>query len=317
MLKEIGFYKGINLGGWFSQCDYGEEHLNGFIAEDDFAKIASWGFDHVRLPVDYNIIQRPDGTMIEEGLERIDRAVGFCDRYGLKVVLDLHKTQGFSFDPMENELGFFESEVFQSRFYAVWECFAERYYDRSETMMFDILNEITDPEYMPAWVRISAECVRRIRKHAPKVKILLGSYHHNSVFAVADLPAPYDENVVFSFHCYEPHRYTHQGAYWEADVRDISERISFDESDTTAEYFENLFAPAIEKAASENTELYCGEYGVIDVVPPEDALGWFRTIHEVFEKHGIARSLWSYKEMDFGFSDQRMDNVREEMLKLI
>ncbi len=25
MLKDSGFYKGINLGGWLSQCDYSEE----------------------------------------------------------------------------------------------------------------------------------------------------------------------------------------------------------------------------------------------------------------------------------------------------
>ncbi len=28
MLKDSGFYKGINLGGWLSQCDYSEERLN-------------------------------------------------------------------------------------------------------------------------------------------------------------------------------------------------------------------------------------------------------------------------------------------------
>ena len=33
MLKEIGFYKGVNLGGWFSQCDYSKERLDSFITE--------------------------------------------------------------------------------------------------------------------------------------------------------------------------------------------------------------------------------------------------------------------------------------------
>ena len=50
---------------------------------------------------------------------------------------------------------------------------------------------------------------------------------------------------------------------------------------------------------------------------PEDALLWFKTIHEVFEKHQIARCLWSYKEMDFGLADQRMDPVRNELLNYI
>ena len=311
-----GYKKGINLGGWFSQCDYSEEHLNSFITEKDFEKIASWGFDHVRLPVDYNIIQDRTGNMLEEGLARIDRAVTLCEKYGLKMVLDLHKTPGFSFDPQENELGFFVSDKCQELFYRIWECFSSRYGNRQD-MMFDLLNEITDSEFLPAWKRISAESIRRIRKSAPQTPILLGSYHHNSVYAVKDLPAPHDVNVLYSFHCYEPHCYTHQGAYWEAGVHDISERLRFEESGTSAAMFEELFSSALDKAEAEGTELYCGEYGVIDIVPPEDALLWFKTINEVLEKHRIGRCLWSYREMDFGFADSRMDAVRHELLKYI
>ena len=73
MLKELGFIKGVNLGGWMSQCDYSEERLYGFIKESDFRRIAEWGFDHVRLPVDYNVIQYPDGTMKGEGLSLIEK----------------------------------------------------------------------------------------------------------------------------------------------------------------------------------------------------------------------------------------------------
>ena len=56
---------------------------------------------------------------------------------------------------------------------------------------------------------------------------------------------------------------------------------------------------------------------MIDCASPEDSLKWFKTIHSVFEKHGIARSLWSYKEMDFGLQDERMDGVRGELLDLL
>ena len=42
MLRELGFYKGVNLGGWMSQCDYSPERLDGFITPADFALIADW-----------------------------------------------------------------------------------------------------------------------------------------------------------------------------------------------------------------------------------------------------------------------------------
>ena len=40
------------------------------------------------------------------------------EKYGLHTVLDLHKTQGFSFDAGEKEEGFFRSEEDQEKFYA-------------------------------------------------------------------------------------------------------------------------------------------------------------------------------------------------------
>ena len=44
---------------------------------------------------------------------------------------------------------------------------------------------------------------------------------------------------------------------------------------------------------------------------------WFRTIHEVLEKHEIGRSAWSYREMNFGLSDARLDGVRDELIRYL
>ena len=317
MLKEMGIIKGVNLGGWLSQCDYSQERLDNFITEPDFAQIARWGFDHVRLPIDYPVIQNPDGSMKEDGLRRVDAALALCDKYGLRAVLDLHKTQGFCFDADEKEEGFFDSPRDQEKFYAVWECFARRYGDRSDRVVFDLLNEVTAREYLPAWKRISRECVRRIRQIAPEVCILLGSYWWNSAKTLPELDPPYDQRVIYNFHFYEPHEYTHQGAYWMGPDFDRARRLKYEECGASEAWFEDFLRPALEKAAREGAELYCGEFGVIDVVPPEESLPWFRDLHAVFERHGVARSLWSYKEMDFGLQDKRMDAVRPELLELL
>ncbi len=317
MLKSKGFYKGVNLGGWFSQCDYSEDRLNSFITEVDFEKISHWKVDHVRLPVDYNIFENTDGTYKDDGFERIDRAFELCSKYGLNAVLDLHKTAGFSFDYYgENENGFFDREDLQERFYRLWEKFALRYGNRPDSIAFELLNEVTDKEYIEKWNRIAETCIKRIRVYAPDTVILVGSYWNNSAEAVKDLTKPYDDKVVYNFHSYDPLKFTHQGAYW-TNMIDPNERISFEESDVTEEYFEKIFSSAIETAQKNGTTLYCGEYGVIDRVSPEDTLKWFKCINSVFEKYGIARSAWSYKEMDFGLSDTRLDEIRNELLKYL
>ena len=315
MRKELGFKKGVNLGGWFSQCDYSEERLNNFITEADFEKIAALGFDHVRIPIDYNVIQNPDGTMRPDGLGRIDAALALCDKYGLKAVLDLHKTPGYSFDAGEKEAGFFESESYQERFYWIWETLAEWFAGMSDRVAFELLNEVTEARFLPAWKRISRECVRRIRFFAPDTIILLGSYNWNSARTVPELDAPYDDKMVYNFHFYEPHAFTHQGAYWMPELQNT--RCSYADCGASEQWFEDFLAPAIEKAKKENCELYCGEFGVIDIVPPEEAVKWFRDLHKVFERHGIAHAMWSWKQMDFGLIDERMDGVRDELLKLL
>lgn len=317
MLKKLGIHKGVNLGGWLSQCDYSEERLNNFITEADFQKIATWGFDHVRIPIDYNVIQNTDGSMKESGLQRIDTALALCEKYGLRTVLDLHKTPGFSFDKGEQEAGFFENILFQKAFYTIWETMAVRYGSLHERVVFELLNEVTEERFLPAWKRISRECVCIIRKYAPDTCILLGSWNWNSARTLPDLDPPYDDKVVYNFHFYEPLCFTHQGAYWNADIMDITKRCTYAESGVDPAWMEKFMTPAFENAEQEGVSLYCGEYGVIDVVPPEEALKWFHDVHKVFERHGIAHSVWSWKEMDFGIQDARMDSVRNELLKIL
>ena len=56
---------------------------------------------------------------------------------------------------------------------------------------------------------------------------------------------------------------------------------------------------------------------MIDIVSPEDTVKWYRRIHDTFEKHEIARCAWSYRQMDFGLIDERMNNVRDQLIALL
>ena len=338
-----GFHKGVNLGGWLSQCRHTEEHYAEFVREEDIERVSKWGIDHLRVPVDYDLVEDEQGNPRESGFAHLQDAIDWCRKYGLNMILDLHKTAGFSFDKGENETGFFDSEAYQERFYRLWEKFASLYGKYEDMLAFELLNEVTDKEYCEAWNRISTECIRRIRRIAPTIFILVGGYYNNSAEAVKDLAMPADEGIVYNFHCYEPVIFTHQGAYW-VDGMDTSFRISLSEpvgtlAEKTREqlskwpasrlekfpadqplssaYFVDLFAEAVQVAKERKVPLYCGEYGVIDRTAPEEILAWYKLINPVFEQNGIGRAAWSYKQMDFGLSDSRMDGVREELLKYL
>ena len=63
MRKFEGFMRGVNLGGWLSQCDENtDEYYASFITEEDIKAIAAAGLDHVRVPVDYPLLETEEGT---------------------------------------------------------------------------------------------------------------------------------------------------------------------------------------------------------------------------------------------------------------
>ena len=82
-------------------------------------------------------------------------------------------------------------------------------------------------------------------------------------------------------------------------------------------YFETIFAEAVKTAEDRKVLLYCGEYGTIENSSPEDTVEWYKLISTVFNNHGIGRAAWSYKEMNFGLADSRLDSVRSQLLKYL
>ena len=319
-----GYRKGINFGGWLSQCDHTKERYDTFITEKDFAEVKSRGYDHVRVPIDYELIVDDDMNVNEDGFAYIEMAIENCRKNGLNMVLDLHRTIGFSFDPGHNKSGFFENETYQNYFYQIWDMLSKRYGKDSDILAFEILNEVTKKEYCEAWNRISTECIKRIRVNAPDAYILLGGYYNNSIEALKDLEMPYDNKIVYNFHCYEHLLFTHQGAYWIATMdtsfrchykmpyrsyEELSEKqlcqayAGFEDFDPNncpdEQYFENMLKEAVAVAEERNVPLYCGEYGVIDRADKKDAAEWFHDFHAVMDKYSVGRAVWNYKEMDF------------------
>ena len=125
-----GYMRGINLGGWLSQFDAPtKEHFDTFITKADLQRIAGMGLDHVRVPVDYTVIETEDGTPKEEGYRYIDNCVQWCRENGLHMIIDLHKTFGYSFDPLDKDdkTIFFTDSARQQRFFDLWETIAKRY----------------------------------------------------------------------------------------------------------------------------------------------------------------------------------------------
>lgn len=256
------------------------------------------------------------------------------------MILDLHKTAGFSFDEKADD--FFRNSKLQDSFISLWEEFAKRYGKYAARLSFELLNEVVDENTADVWNDIVKRAITVIRKHAPVTNILVGGVRNNSVLWVGKLDAPFDENIVYTFHFYEPLIFTHQSAYWvdrmPADYsmeypkdfgtvvketekflppmhRDIYNIVRTDKADKS--FIRAAFADALKAAVERNAALYCGEYGVIDKTSLSSALNWFTDINSVFEEYDISRAVWTYKGKDFGITDEHFSGILDKLVKLL
>ena len=332
--------RGINLGGFLSQCCHQEAHYDEFIKKEDIQQIQEWGFDHVRLPVDYNVLESDEGIVKESGYRRIQQVIDWCREYNLNIILDLHKAYGYDFNDAgdEERNNLFSSEALQKRFVDLWIEIVKRYGSESH-IAFELLNEVVEKENADAWNQLIKATVTEIRKVNASAPIIYGGIQWNSVKTLKLLEIPKDENIIFTFHFYEPLLFTHQKAHWVAAMNP-EETIYYPESmeyyqekskvlgfqgevvrlaeskEMGVPFIEEMIREAIDAAANAGVSLYCGEFGVIDQAPVEDTLRWFADVNTVFEKYQIGCAVWSYKEMDFGMTEEHYAPIRQELLKL-
>ncbi len=167
---------GFNLLEYFSTdpdwMKYFPHKNDGMFLEDDFRWIRDWGFNWVRLPMDYRFWTAPDLFTIEEKrVEPIDRAIRLGEKYGIHVNVCLHRAPGLCIlDTMDEKLTgiavtkektnvFDDAHTFDA-FVHQWTFFAGRYKGiSSQKLSFNLVNE---PVALPTEAELA-----EITKHGP------------------------------------------------------------------------------------------------------------------------------------------------------
>ena len=100
------------------------------------------------------------------------------------------------------------------RFTSIWRRLAAHYADRDPNrVFFEILNE---PEIHDAyrWAGIQTRVAAAIREEAPHHTIIAAGAKWSDIWDLLAIEPLADGNVIYNFHFYEPHEFTHQGATW-------------------------------------------------------------------------------------------------------
>jgi aryl-phospho-beta-D-glucosidase BglC (GH1 family) len=332
--------RGINIGGYLSQCSHNKEHYQSFIGEEDIRQIGEWGFDHIRLPIDYNVLETEDGIAKPEGYGYVSNVVSWCQKHNLDVVLDIHKAYGYDFNNADDEgkNNLFTNEGLIQRFEKLWVNIAMEY-GKYSNVAFELLNEVVEEKNADLWNKLIKRAVSVIREITKETPIIYGGIQWNSAGTLKYLEHPEGDNIIFTFHFYEPMVFTHQKAYWVENLNNEMEivypdsmekyraqsialgyqggAISTTKSETMGTGFlREMIEEAVMAAKKAGVSLYCGEFGVIDQAPIESTLKWFEDVDQVFREYDIGCAVWTYKEKDFGLIDSHYDSIREDLISL-
>jgi aryl-phospho-beta-D-glucosidase BglC (GH1 family) len=334
---------GINLGGWLSQYPtYDHRHFKTFIAADDIKRIAGWGMDHVRLPVDYPVLE-DDGQLDvykASGFDYIESCLTWCQQNGLRLILDLHKAPGYSFDALD-ESSLFGNIKLQERFLGLWEAITRHFASRmNDGLAFELLNEIVLPDSNP-WNALVKQAVARIHTIDPQRLIVVGGNHYNAVNELKNLDVIADPKILYTFHFYIPMVVTHQKAPWVPALVAYNQQVDYPGKAPRLEdflknhpehqsalvtevgmrfdkdYLRSMLQPALDFSQRSGQPVYCGEYGVYEGAPMPTRQNWTRDLVTLLNEFSVGRAYWSYKAMDFGLVDKNGQVVNRELIEIV
>ncbi|MDQ3653485.1 MAG: glycoside hydrolase family 5 protein, partial [Chloroflexota bacterium] len=121
-----------------------EDRQSGEFREDYFQWIADWGFNFVRIPMDYRLWVPGDDVyeVREDVLQQIDRVVHLGEQYGLHVSLNFHAAPGYCINGVPEPFDLWQDPEALDAFRFHWAMFAERYKGvSSDRLSFNLVNE--------------------------------------------------------------------------------------------------------------------------------------------------------------------------------
>jgi len=82
----ISLQRGVNLSHWLSQSERRGAERRAWTSRDDFSRIRSFGFDHVRLPVDEVQLWNEAGGKENEAWDLLEHALDWAEAEDLRMV---------------------------------------------------------------------------------------------------------------------------------------------------------------------------------------------------------------------------------------
>lgn len=270
-------------------------------------RIKEAGFTSIRMPVRFSDYAKDNENYIldEDFMEKVDYYINYALSSGLNVILDMHNFYEIMENPSENK----------ELFLKLWSQISKRYKDYPENLVYELLNEPQGNLELDIWNNLLSEGVDTIRKFDKKKFIVIGGCKYNSYEELLKIDVPKDDNLILTFHYYEPNEFAFQGVEYHEGFEELHD-IEWKGTASEVQRIEDAFHKVKEFADKKNLNVFVGEFGANKKAPHESRVLWTKTVREIAEEHNFS---WGYWEMasSFGIYDKDKHVFDDEMLEAL
>lgn len=303
---------GINLTGLERYWEIEKTDYKDIL--DDIDKLHTLGFRDIRLPISFK--NQFKNTSKRKFLKRLKRIVKYIKKRKMTLIVCY----------FDNEINAKTLDKDLISLSTNWVVIAKKIKKYHNFVYYEILNE---PNLYPKeWDKLATKVISEIRKVDKKTKIVIGATNYNSIYELSR-KIPYSfNNLIYSFHFYEPFLFTHQGASWVGNQNKtiglpypyetlkmpvIHEEII----GTSGEKNYKMYNKTANKIAlshkikivadwakEHNIILWCTEFGAIKSIATKYRCNYYKDLLSVLKEKNIKSYLWEYNG-NFGIKNDK------------
>ena len=187
---------------------------------------------------------------------------------------------------------------------AFWRQVSERLRAAPASVVFEILNE-PNRAMDAVWNEVLAENLQIIRETNPTRRVVVGPKVWNSLGELDNLKLPEaDRNLVVTFHYYTPMEFTHQGAHWTPEFKNLKGITWGTQADH--DRIKTDFDKVKAWADKHGRPILLGEFGALESAGMPLASGLDGRCRPAAEARGFGWSYWQF-DSDFVVWDMKAD----------
>jgi len=234
-------------------------------------------------------------------LAKMDKILPLCEKYGIKVIIDLHAGPANAQDELLSNRLSWEKES-QDLLVEVWEEIGKRYRNNPVVWGYDILNEPREEDYVwrpdggDDWNHLALRVASALRKVDPVKPIIIEPAMWGGPKGLKNFKPVNVPNVIYSIHFYAPSEFTHQGIGNRPSGK--SYPGAYGKTKWNKEHMRQELQPVIDFQKQYGVPVYVGEFSVSRWAPEADALRWLGDLLEIMEENGWDWSYHAFREAD-------------------